>query len=64
MDGTKLRTKLKGNGLKAYPAQIYMLATVVNSFLEFRMGMTENEDTKHRRVVWQCNDKYKKRRQV
>lgn len=35
----RLVTELKTLGLKPYPAQIYMLAAVVNAFREFRMDM-------------------------
>ncbi len=41
IDLTKLRYALRKNGIKAYPAQIYMLATAVNHFPEFRMGLSE-----------------------
>lgn len=41
IDITRLRCALKTNGIKAYPAQIYMLASVVNSLPEFRMGISE-----------------------
>lgn len=41
IDITKLRDTLKTNGIKAYPAQIYMLATVVNLYPEFRMAISE-----------------------
>lgn len=38
---TKLRGELKANSIKAYPVQIFMLASVVNRLAEFRMGMSE-----------------------
>ena len=40
IDVTALRAALKANGVKAYPAQIYMLASTVNRFSEFRMGLS------------------------
>jgi chloramphenicol O-acetyltransferase type A len=39
VDVTRLRALLKKRGLKAYPAQIYMLARAVNQFPEFRMSL-------------------------
>lgn len=42
IDITVLRNVLKQKGLKAYPAQIHMLATIVNHLPEFRMGLTAN----------------------
>ncbi len=42
IDVTGLRHALKQVGLKAYPAQIYMLATVVNCFPEFRMSLSSD----------------------
>lgn len=42
IDISVLRTRLREQGLKDYPAQIYMLSTIVNQFPEFRM--TTNED--------------------
>lgn len=39
VDITSLRQALQEQGLKAYPAQIYLLATVVNQFPEFRMSL-------------------------
>lgn len=42
IDVSRLRSALKSIGVKAYPAQIYMLAAVVNRFSEFRMGLTES----------------------
>lgn len=42
IDISNLLTRLKERGLKSYPAQIYMLSTIVNHFPEFRM--TTNED--------------------
>lgn len=41
IDITRLRHALKTNGIKTYPAQIYMLATAVNQLPEFRMGLSE-----------------------
>lgn len=41
IDITKLRGALKANGIKAYPAQIFMLTSAVNRLPEFRLGMTE-----------------------
>lgn len=42
IDISSLIVPLKERGMKAYPAQIYMLATIVNQFPEFRM--TTNDD--------------------
>lgn len=42
IDITKLRNTLQSNNLKAYPAQIYMLARAVNQLPEFRMGTSED----------------------
>lgn len=39
VDITTLRTALRARKLKAYPALIHMLATVVNRMPEFRMGL-------------------------
>jgi chloramphenicol O-acetyltransferase type A len=39
IDVTRLRVALKEKGLKAYPAQIYLLTTAVNYFPEFRMSL-------------------------
>lgn len=39
IDVTGLRARLKAEGLKAYPAQIYLLATAVNRIPEFRMSL-------------------------
>ena len=52
IDVSKLTAQLKGRGMKAYPAQIYMLATIVNQFPEFRM--TTNEE--HRLGYWEVID--------
>lgn len=41
IDITALLQALKSRGLRAYPAQIYLLATVVNDFAEFRMGLSK-----------------------
>ena len=41
IDITRLYGVLKTNDIKAYPAQIYMLASVVNRLPEFRMGMSK-----------------------
>lgn len=41
IDITKLRARLKARGLKAYPAQIHLLANTVNNFPAFRMGLTD-----------------------
>lgn len=41
IDITEMLRALKANGLKAYPVQIYMIATVVNRFPEFRMALSE-----------------------
>lgn len=41
IDITGLYHRLKSEGLKAYPVQIYMLATVVNQFPAFRMSLDE-----------------------
>jgi chloramphenicol O-acetyltransferase type A len=49
IDVTRLRTALKANGLRAYPAQIYLLATAVNRFPEFRMSL----DNEHRLGYWE-----------
>lgn len=38
---TKLFHLLKESGIKAYPAQIYMISSAVNLFPEFRMGVAE-----------------------
>ncbi|WP_053238935.1 type A chloramphenicol O-acetyltransferase [Sandaracinus amylolyticus] len=38
VDITSLRSALTGRGRKAYPAQLWMLATTVQRFREFRMG--------------------------
>ena len=43
IDVTALLTTLKAKGLKAYPAQIYMLSTVTNQFSEFRMSTNEHQ---------------------
>ncbi|EGD46911.1 Chloramphenicol O-acetyltransferase [Ruminiclostridium papyrosolvens DSM 2782] len=37
IDISNLLNRLKEQGMKAYPVQIYMLSTVVNQFSEFRM---------------------------
>lgn len=42
IDVSNLTARLKERELKAYPAQIYMLSTVVNQFTKFRM--TTNAD--------------------
>lgn len=39
IDVTRMRVLLKERGLKAYPAQIYLLARAVNQFPEFRMSL-------------------------
>lgn len=44
VDITELKQVLKERGLKAYPVQIYMLTTIVNRFVEFRMGIWENRE--------------------
>ena len=41
IDITELQSMIKKNGLKSYPVQIYMIASVVNCFSEFRMGLSE-----------------------
>lgn len=41
IDITELHGAFKTNSIKAYPAQIYMLASVVNRLREFRMGVSE-----------------------
>ena len=41
IDITKLQKVLKSNKLKAYPAQIYMLASVVNRLCDFRIGISD-----------------------
>ncbi len=38
---TGLRSVLKSKGIKVYPAQIFMLASVVNQLPEFRMALSE-----------------------
>ncbi len=43
IDVSELLTALKAKGLKVYPAQIYMLSTVVNQFAEFRMSTNEQQ---------------------
>ena len=44
IDISKLRAALKDRGVKAYPVQIFMLASVVNRMHEFRMGISEQGD--------------------
>lgn len=41
IDVTNLLDVVKSKGLKTYPAQIYMITTVVNQFREFRMSFDE-----------------------
>ena len=41
IDITSLYPVLKARALKAYPVQIYLLATIVNRFPEFRMGLSD-----------------------
>ena len=41
---TQLRAALKTHGLRAYPAQIYLLARAVNRFPEFRTSLDENRE--------------------
>lgn len=43
IDVTDLLIKLKAKGLKAYPAQIYLLSSVVNQCKEFRMSTNEEQ---------------------
>ncbi len=52
IDITELRHELKTSGLKAYPAQIYMLAAVVNQFPEFRMSLDEQGKLGYWEVAW------------
>lgn len=42
IDITGVRTALKSMNKKIYPAQIYMLTTVVNRYQEFRMNIDSN----------------------
>ncbi len=42
IDVSSLIVRLKEKKIKSYPAQIYMLATVVNQFTEFRMTTNEH----------------------
>lgn len=43
IDITNLQIRLKERGLKAYPAQIFMLSTVVNQLPEFRMTVNAEQ---------------------
>lgn len=52
VDITNLLIRSKEQDFKVYPAQIYMLATIVNQFTEFRT--TTNE--KHRLGYWEVID--------
>lgn len=52
IDITELDHQLKSKGLKAYPAQIYMLATVVNQFPEFRISMDAQGRLGYWETVW------------
>lgn len=54
IDITELDHQLKSKGLKAYPAQIYMLATVVNQFPEFRISMDAQGRLGYWETVWLC----------
>lgn len=49
IDVTRLRAALKRNGVRAYPAQIFMLTTAANRFAEFRMSL----DEEHRLGCWE-----------
>ena len=49
IDVSNLLYQIKKRGIKTYPAQIYMLSTIVNQFPEFRM--TTNEE--HRLGYWE-----------
>lgn len=50
LDITLLRTELKTNGIKLYPALIHMIATVVNRHSEFRTCF----DLEGRLGIWDC----------
>lgn len=52
IDVSALLVQIKERGMKAYPAQIYMLSTIVNQFPEFRM--TTNEE--HHLGYWDVID--------
>lgn len=52
IDVSNLIVRIKERGMKTYPVQIYMLATVVNQFPEFRM--TTNKD--HQLGYWDATD--------
>lgn len=52
IDVSNLLVQIKERGMKDYPAQIYMLSTIVNQFPEFRM--TTNEE--HRLGYWNVID--------
>lgn len=52
IDITDFTRHLKSKGLKAYPAQIYMLARVVNQFPEFRMSMDAQGRLGYWEVAW------------
>jgi Chloramphenicol O-acetyltransferase len=52
IDVSNLLVRIKERGKKTYPAQIYMLATIVNQFPEFRMTINE----KHRLGYWDVID--------
>lgn len=51
IDITALCAALKERGYRAYPAQIYMLATIVNRFPAFRMGTTAEGEAGYWEVV-------------
>lgn len=44
IDITELRRLLKARNLREYPAQIYLLATAVNEFPEFRTGFSQKKE--------------------
>lgn len=49
IDISNLLTRLKERGMKSYPAQVFMLSSVVNQLPEFRMTMNDN----HRLGYWE-----------
>lgn len=52
LDITELRRRLKERGYKAYAAQIYMLATQVNRFPEFRCSLDDRGRLGYWDEVW------------
>lgn len=52
IDITNLQIRIKEQGLKTYPVQIYMLSTVVNQLPEFRM----TTDDEHHLGYWEVID--------